>query len=664
MSARTGSLTSGWAMSANLTTSGTIILSLASATAVTGSGALANVTFEIIGSPPAMSTLDIASALLNDGAISATLSPGSLTVNGLFNVSGAVAYFSGGPVRDVALDLAGVGVRIETTDAAGQFNFTDVPTGAYTLSPSKSGDVAEITAFDASLTLQAAVQLVTLSNHQRMAADVNRNGFVTAFDAAYILEKSVELIGVPFPGAGRVWDFAPATRGYPLLNGDRAGENFTAVLIGDVSGNWSPPAGGSPTAESTSAVELSLPAVRAERGQEVVLPLSIARREAQVLSLDLQLAYDPARLAIARVTQAAAASGMAIAVNTSQPGVIRIGVAGSQPISADGPLVELAFDVTGPLDDLAPVVIREARANEGALSTTTQTGYVYTAPPQVTDVQLTGSLWNTGEWISLGAIGGLRPLPWTGVDQIRVLFDKPVIVEADDLSLVGSNLTHYEFLAAQSGGFSYDAATHAATWKLAGPLSTDKLLLVLKSAAVIGDESGVRDAAGVPLDAELSPSGGMPSGDGDAGGDLNFRFDVLPGDVDGSGIVTRSDLTTAVMSIFGQYGQPGYERWADIDGNGAVAALDLQQVLLAAGTELPPSDPGHSATAPAPSAPDAIVRMTRSRRTAAIDRALAANDDQRRPVTLDVQEARPGNAALRATRRAGRGTPPHSIHVS
>ena len=56
-----------------------------------------------------------------------------------------------------------------------------------------SGD-GEITAYDAALTAQAAVGLITLSVEQTLKADVNGDSEVTAYDAALIAQRAVGLI--------------------------------------------------------------------------------------------------------------------------------------------------------------------------------------------------------------------------------------------------------------------------------------------------------------------------------------------------------------------------------------------------------------------------------------------------------------------------------------
>jgi hypothetical protein len=252
--------------------------------------------------------------------------------------------------------------------------------------------------------LRASAGLVTLSAHEVLAADVNRSGAVTAMDAAHILEKSVGLIDGPFPGAGRLWDFAPQQRSYPLLNSDRANQNFTAVLIGDVSGNWQAGAPGPQLqgaqlqgaqlqgaqlqgAQLQGLVGLSLPEITASQGDSGTLPLSVERMGSDIFSLDLVLTYDPALLRIESVTAGDAAGNMGLAANLEEAGIVRVGLAGSEPLAQDGVLVDLAFEVIGELTGPTDVAFERSSINEGAVSVFPQPGRIV---PRLT-ADLTGN---------------------------------------------------------------------------------------------------------------------------------------------------------------------------------------------------------------------------------------------------------------------------------
>ncbi|MCK5920297.1 MAG: IPT/TIG domain-containing protein, partial [Methylococcales bacterium] len=216
-SGRLGELVAGWGYVVNTATAGQVIISMAKETTVTGSGTLAYLTFNVVGAPSDSTALTLSSVSLNDGAISATTSHGLFTANAFWSLGGSVTHFNGEPVENASLSIAGTDSQSEATASDGAFAFTNLLTGNYILTPSKSDDANGISAYDASLVLQHSAGLLSLSAAQIVAADVNRSGVVSPMDASYILEHAVGLIGVPFPNAGKVWDFLPTERSYAPL---------------------------------------------------------------------------------------------------------------------------------------------------------------------------------------------------------------------------------------------------------------------------------------------------------------------------------------------------------------------------------------------------------------------------------------------------------------
>ena len=155
---------------------------------------------------------------------------------------------------------------LDTTSAAdGTYSIANVPTGNWTVAPHKSGDRGTaITALDAAYVLQAVAGLRQLDPEQPIAADVTGDGTLSALDAARILQYVVGL-HAQLPAAqlcASDWLFVPAPAALPSatpilpalggstcqpgaigldsLAGDASGEDFHAVLIGDVTGNWQP----------------------------------------------------------------------------------------------------------------------------------------------------------------------------------------------------------------------------------------------------------------------------------------------------------------------------------------------------------------------------------------------------------------------------------------
>ncbi|MCX6873147.1 MAG: S8 family serine peptidase [Verrucomicrobia bacterium] len=343
VSARVGTVTTGWALASNLGAAGRAVLSLANASAVSGSGSLVVLRFNVIGSPPTSTPLVIESVSLNDGAMTAARSDGLFTVNGFFDLAGNVRYFNGGTaVPGVALSLAGVGTFPATTGSDGAFALTSIPTGSYLLTPAKANEANGITAFDASLVLQKAAGLISLSADETRAADVNRNGTVSAMDASYILEQAVGLIQVPFPGAGRVWDFVPEQRTYSLLNANLTGQDFTAVLLGDVSGNWSPSAAPASPVLQSGAAAYALIHDGINTPNRNTAWLLVKSTQPAIYGLDLSVSYDPA-LTLTKVRAGALGSNHTVAFHSPVAGSARIAGASALPVSGEGVMLELGF---------------------------------------------------------------------------------------------------------------------------------------------------------------------------------------------------------------------------------------------------------------------------------------------------------------------------------
>jgi hypothetical protein len=370
-SASTGSLPPGWSLAANTGASGQIRLSMASSGGtVTGSGVLAIVEFEVVGAAGANSALGFSNVSLNDGAIPVTTSNGSFAVSQTYSVAGMVRFWNGAAaVPGVMLTLDGDRVYTGLSGSDGTYTVAGAQSGSYTLTPSKSDDVNGISAFDASHALQHDAGLITLSGYQFTAGDVNRSGAITSMDAFYILQRSVGLIALPFPGAGVVWSFDPASRSYSNLSSNLSGQDFTAVLLGDITGNWSPAGLASAlTTTSAGAPTLSLTPGRADANGDVIAILRFDPGQTPVRSLDLSLAYDPTAATAVAVNAGPLARKMLVQANLGEPGRIRLALAAALPLATDsgaGDLLALRFHLTDPA--AAPTLALQAAAvNEAA----------------------------------------------------------------------------------------------------------------------------------------------------------------------------------------------------------------------------------------------------------------------------------------------------------
>jgi len=209
-------------------------------------------------------------------------------------------------------------------------------------------------------------------------------------------------------------------------------------------------------------------------------------------------------------------------------------------------------------------------------------------PPTVVDVLVSSTAWagsfltelgSTGYSIPVGSGDQLLALPWIDIDQIRIVFNKHVVIQESDLSLLGVNVPTYTFT-----DFSYDSGTFTATWTLANPIDVDKLLIVLSDT--------IQDQAGSSLDGEWTDGSSMyPSGDGVAGGAFQFRFNVLPADVNQDATVLGNDVILTRNAQFTFPGDGGYSIFYDVDGSGSILGNDVINVRNHQFTSLPSGDP-------------------------------------------------------------------------
>jgi alpha-tubulin suppressor-like RCC1 family protein/subtilisin family serine protease len=328
-----GNLTKNFSLASNKNTSGEVQISMASPTAVNGSGSVALVTFKVLDSELTSSSLTLDAMSFNSGSIKIIPVNGEFSIGQTYKVQGYVNYYSTGQaISNVTLNLFGSSEYNSLTDLSGGYNFEGVKKGDYRLVAMKNDDINGISAYDASLILQASVGLTSLSEHQKIAADVDRNGKIDALDAAYVLEKSVDLISLPFPGAGETWTFLANERTINVSS-DLTYQNFTAILIGDVNGDWANGA-----SNLTSAY--SVGTMKKESDGSYTVPVEYNVGEAPLYSTKLSFSYDPAKAVPVVVEKTDATRDYSIVSNFNN-GLLEVAIAGTTPLQGSGELVQI-----------------------------------------------------------------------------------------------------------------------------------------------------------------------------------------------------------------------------------------------------------------------------------------------------------------------------------
>ena len=160
---------------------------------------------------------------------------GSVTIVSGTEVSGTVSYYNSQPVSDAIINLSGPASKKDTTDTSGQYRIVDFPSGTYNLYAEKTGDRrSAISGSDALAVLQAAGFARTLTPDQIIAADVNESGDVTGADAVAIL-RYLAFLNTGTANVG-TWKFIPGSLSITIFGKQQ--QDYTAYLLGDVTGNW------------------------------------------------------------------------------------------------------------------------------------------------------------------------------------------------------------------------------------------------------------------------------------------------------------------------------------------------------------------------------------------------------------------------------------------
>jgi len=169
--------------------------------------------------------------------------------------------------------------------------------------------------------------------------------------------------------------------------------------------------------------------------------------------------------------------------------------------------------------------------------------------PSVSEVLVGGSGWSslftdhlaaTGQGGEAGiAVTSTDPLPWSGADQITVVFDGDSNVSEGDITLVGLNSGD---VSIEAGSFTYDAATNTAVWTLTEPLASDRY--------------------------QLSMGAAVP--------DFELEINVLTADGDLSGDVSIRDLQDLRNALLSTVGDAAYDAKLDFNASGAIDIRDVQ----------------------------------------------------------------------------------------
>lgn len=217
-----------------------------------------------------------------------------------------------------------------------------------------------------------------MNANQLLAADASGNGIVSSFDAAQIAQYVVNGTG----GHTTEWKFLPANRLYPSITTSITGEDYSAILIGEVTGNWTNTGARAVSDDSVEAT-VELPMLHTELEKEIVVPVTVSGvANKGVISYEFDLRYDPSVLQPANEpldTKATSSRGLIYVINSQEPGLLRVVMYGPMPIEEDGLLVNLKFTAVGTPGSVSPLTFERIMFNEGSPSVMVTNGQIVSA---------------------------------------------------------------------------------------------------------------------------------------------------------------------------------------------------------------------------------------------------------------------------------------------
>jgi len=402
----TGTLSGGMTITPNMGTPGKLTISAFGTLPLSGSGTLLNLKFNVIGAAGTCSDLTWTGFQFNEGTPCAATSNGRVCVDG--SISGTVSYCVAPAKKVPGVVVTASSSQSNTTDSAGFYILNGLSGGAVTVTPTKTGDVNGISSFDASLAAQRAANLISFTSCQESAADASNNGVVSSFDASLIAQYAAGISNAS--SIAGTWKFAPVNRIYPSVTGNLTGQNYDAVLVGDVSGNWAAP--GSSPLPAAVQVPVSLPNASGPTGASVTIPIMVGNLTGQgFMSYDFELTFDQNVLQLQNPPVDAVgtlSSGMTITPNPT-PGRLRISAFGISPLAGMGTLLALKFNVVGAAGTTTTLNWQSFTFNEKIQTGLTNGSFAVCAAINLTPATLPTGTQGSPYNQTLSASGGTAP---------------------------------------------------------------------------------------------------------------------------------------------------------------------------------------------------------------------------------------------------------------
>jgi len=315
-------------------------------------------------------------------------------------ISGRVTYENAAvpvvPVPHTVISAVGSPPVSVETDLSGNYSLSGFGPGDLIVRPSKV-DESFLTpngvfSNDAALISQHVVHLITLNPTQQRAGRVSGGADLTSLDAAFIAQWIVGLTN-PNNQTGR-WAFTPATRTYSNVNTDLANENYDALLMGDVNGDWiAPNMRPEEPVPGADTASVSLGMASAPAGKIVNVPLTVGNLAGRrITSYQFDMLFDPQIVEVAGVDSAGTVSeGMSTVWNLAAPGVLKVVVYGAIGADDDGIYLNLRLRGRGTAGSTSTLELSGFRYNNGTAAQASAGSFTIVKSPAISGLVMTST---------------------------------------------------------------------------------------------------------------------------------------------------------------------------------------------------------------------------------------------------------------------------------
>ncbi|MGI6368938.1 MAG: PKD domain-containing protein [Anaerolineae bacterium] len=248
------------------------------------------------------------------------------------SIAGQVrAWGSQAALPGVSLEAEGPGTVGASSTEEGGYRLEGLWRGSWRVTagggPAAGG---AISAWDGALLLRHLAGEEALEGYAGLAADLDGDGALSAADARGILTQAVGL------GPEPAWVYDPAEREYAGFEESLAGEDYIGILRGDVSGSW----GVEPPAEPLPVVVLGVSTGAADPEGVATATVRLLASDSPFHSLSLQLRL-PRGHTVTGVAPVGLAQDWLLAQDGGAGGLLRVALAGEQPLTGSGALLEI-----------------------------------------------------------------------------------------------------------------------------------------------------------------------------------------------------------------------------------------------------------------------------------------------------------------------------------